>query len=49
MNDPEDRTIIDTFSLKTNISKIIIHELFVEKHPKLNTKNIISDNILDYA
>ena len=30
MNDPEDRTIIDTFSLKTNISKIIIHELFVE-------------------
>ena len=24
MNDPEDRTIIDTFSLKTNISKIII-------------------------
>ena len=49
MNDPEDRTIIDTFSLKTNISKIIIHELFVEKNPKLNTKNIISDNILDYA
>ena len=49
MNDPEDRTIIDTFSLKTNISKIIIHELFVEKHPKLNTKNINSENILDYA
>ena len=49
MNDPEDRTIIDTFSLKTGISKKIIHELFVIKNPQLNIRNLNSNNILDYA
>ena len=49
MNDPEDKTIIDTFSLKTSISKKIIHELFQVKNPELNVKKTISDNIIDYA
>jgi esterase/lipase len=49
MNDPEDRTIIDTFSLKTSISKKIINELFQIKNPELNIRKIKSDNILDYA
>ena len=49
MNDPEDRTIIDTFSLKTSISKKIINELFQIKNPELNLRKIKSENILDYA
>ena len=49
MNDPEDRTIIDTFSLKTSISKIIIEELFLIRNPELNIRKISSTNILDYA
>ena len=49
MNDPEDKTIIDTFSLKTSISKKIIRELFQIKNPELNTRKINSENILDYA
>ena len=49
MNDPEDKTIIDTFSLKTSIAKKIIQELFLVKNPKLNIRNINSENILDYA
>ena len=49
MNDPEDKTIIDTFSLKTSISKKIIHELFVVRNPELNIRKITSTNILDYA
>ena len=49
MNDPEDRTIIDTFSLKTSISKKIINELFQIKNPELNIRKIKSENILDYA
>ena len=49
MNDPEDKTIIDTFSLKTSISKKIIHELFVVRNPELNIRNLTSTNILDYA
>ena len=49
MNDPEDKTIIDTFSLKTSISKQIIHELFLVRNPELNIRNISSYNILDYA
>ena len=49
MNDPEDKTIIDTFSLKTSISKRIIHELFVVRNPELNIRNLKSTNILDYA
>ena len=49
MNDPEDKTIIDTFSLKTSIAKKIIQELFLVKNPKLNIRNISSENILDYA
>ena len=49
MNDPMDKTIIDTFSLKTSISKAIIHELFQVRNPELNIRNITSTNILDYA
>ncbi len=49
MNDPEDRTIIDTFSLKTSISKKIIEELFLIRNPELNIRKISSTNILDYA
>ena len=49
MNDPEDKTIIDTFSLKTSISKSIIHELFQVRNPELNIRKISSNNILDYA
>ena len=49
MNDPEDKTIIDTFSLKTSISKKIINELFLVKNPELNIRKIHSNNILDYA
>ena len=49
MNDPEDRTIIDTFSLKTSIAKKIIKELFVVKNPNINIRNTNSENILDYA
>ena len=49
LNDPEDKTIIDTFSLKTSISKTIIHELFHVRNPELNIRNISSTNILDYA
>ena len=49
MNDPEDKTIIDTFSLKTSISKQIIHELFQVRNPELNIRKISSNNILDYA
>ena len=49
MNDPEDKTIIDTFSLKTSIAKEIIHELFIIKNPQLNIRKINSNNILEYA
>ena len=49
MNDPEDRTIIDTFSLKTSIAKKIINELFLIKNPELNIRKIKSNNILEYA
>ena len=49
MNDPEDKTIIDTFSLKTSISKKIIKELFQVKNSELNIRKINSENILDYA
>ena len=49
LNDPEDKTIIDTFSLKTSISKKIIYELFHVRNPELNIRNITSNNILDYA
>ena len=49
LNDPEDTTIIDTISLKTSISKKIIYELFNEKYPEFNIRNIKSENILDYA
>ena len=49
LNDPEDKTIIDTFSLKTSISKKIIHELFHVRNAELNIRNISSTNILDYA
>ena len=49
MNDPEDKTIIDTFSLKTSISKKIIKELFQIKNSELNIRKINSENILDYA
>ena len=49
LNDPEDKTIIDTFSLKTSISKKIIQELFQVRNPELNIRKISSHNILDYA
>jgi hypothetical protein len=49
LNDPEDKTIIDTFSLKTSISKKIIYELFHVRNPELNIRNITTSNILDYA
>ena len=49
MNDPEDKTIIDTFSLKTSLSKKIIEELFIVRNPELNIRKISSTNILDYA
>ena len=49
LNDPEDKTIIDTFSLKTSISKKIINELFQVKNKELNLRKIESNNILDYA
>ena len=49
MNDPEDKTIIDTFSLKTSIAKKIIEELFIVRNPELNIRKISSTNILDYA
>ena len=49
MNDPEDKTIIDTFSLKTSIAKKIIEELFIVRNPELNVRKISSTNILDYA
>ena len=49
MNAPEDRTFIDTFSLKTSISKKIIEELFLIRNPELNIRKISSTNILDYA
>ena len=49
MNDPEDKTIIDTFSLKTSLSKKIIEELFIIRNPELNIRKISSTNILDYA
>ena len=49
MNDPEDKTIIDTFSLKTSMSKRIIKELFHMKNPDLNIRKLSSNNILDYA
>ena len=49
LNDPEDKTIIDTFSLKTAISKKIIYELFHTRNLELNIRNISSNNILDYA
>ena len=49
MNDPEDKTIIDTFSLKTSIAKKIIKELFQIKNSELNIRKINSENILDYA
>ena len=40
LNDPEDKTIIDTFSLKTSISKKIINELFQVKNKELNLRKI---------
>ena len=44
MNDPEDKTIIDTFSLKTSMSKRIIKELFHMKNPDLNIRKLSSNN-----
>ena len=49
LNDPEDTTVIDSISLKTSIAKRIIQELFNEKYPEFNIRNIKSENILDYA
>ena len=49
LNDPEDTTINDNFSLKTSISKKIIFDLFNRRNPELNIRNIKSNNILDYA
>ena len=49
LNDPEDTTVIDAISLKTSISKRIIYELFNDKYPEFNIRNIKSENILDYA
>ena len=49
LQDPEDTTINDNFSLKTAISKKIIFDLFNRRNPELNTKNIRTNNILDYA
>ena len=49
MNDPDDTTVIDIVSLKTSVSKRIIYDLFNEKYPEFNIRNLKSENILEYA
>ena len=49
MNDPDDTTVFDTVSLKSSISKRIIYDLFNEKYPEFNIRNMKSENILEYA
>ena len=49
LNDPDDTTVRDTVSLKTSIAKKIIYELFNEKYPEFNIRNLKSENILEYA
>ena len=49
LNDPEDNIIGDNFSLKTSISNKIIYDLFVVQKNGLNIRNIVSNNILNYA
>ena len=49
MNDPQDRTIIDKVSLKTQISKECIFKIFNDTNIDLNVRKIRSYNILDYA
>ena len=49
LNDPDDTTVRDHVCLKTSISKKIIYELFNEKYPEFNIRNLKSENILEYA
>lgn len=49
LNDVQDTIIIDSISLKSEISKQIIFKIFNETNTELNAKNINSYNILDYA
>ena len=49
LNDPDDTTVRDTVSLKTSIAKKIIYELFNEKYPEFNIRNLKSENILEYT
>ena len=49
LNDVQDTIILDSVSLKSEISKQIIFKIFNETNPEFNTQKISSYNILDYA
>ena len=49
LNDVQDTIILDSVSLKSEISQQIIYKIFNETNPEFNLKKINSYNILDYA
>ena len=49
LNDVQDTIILDSISLKSEISKQIIFKIFNETNPEFNIKKLNSYTILDYA